>query len=272
LVAVDWYELPEVDSTGAPIPVEEEPPPAVTPDSAALGDVPAPPVPPARPRADAQDFVLTGDSLEVNAPGGELEWVSAAGGARGESSARDSLNTSVTPTALRTDWIEGDTIIAEFERVFAGVDSPSDEDDRVTLRRLTAAGTAKSLYRLDPVSTSDGSSAVSDSAVADSLATDTTGVAEEPAAGDSLLVRPAEAEEEAEDEAEEEGEGVQALEDVREPLPLHFVAGDRIIITMRNGEIEQMEVEGQTRGLYLEPNIDRMRGASTPGTGQGERG
>lgn len=249
LVAVDWWELPSTDSTDATDAAEVIVPP-VAADSGGLGGEAAPPD---RPRADAQDFILTGDSLEVNAPAGELERVSAAGRARGESTARDSLNTSVTPEALRSDWIEGDTIVAEFVRVFARPDSIPDEEDGVALRRLTASGSAKSLYRLDPVRTVGDSTTAPEGEEPSPVA-----VEEEPPTADTLGV-------------DLEGEALSA-DDVREPLPLHFVAGDRIIITMRNGEIEEMEVEGQTRGLYLEPNIDRRRGASTPGTGQGESG
>ncbi len=71
----------------------------------------------AQPQAVAEDFHLTGDSIEASLPVGELEWVFAAGTARGVSSARDSLNTSATDELIRYDWIQGDTIIATFSSV-----------------------------------------------------------------------------------------------------------------------------------------------------------
>jgi hypothetical protein len=169
---------------------------------------------------------------------------------------------AATPPALRTDWIEGDTIVAEFAPVFARADSVPSDEDGLTLRRLTASGSAKSLYRLEP-ERAPVDSVAADSAAAESdsvtVTVDSLAVAPDSvtAPADSLAVSPAAA---------------STPEDVKEPLPLHFVAGDRIIITMRQGEIEKMEVEGQTRGLYLQPNIDRRRGASLSGTGQGESG
>ena len=60
-----------------------------------------------QPRALAKDFLLTGDSIEADLPGGELERVYAAGTARGVSTARDSLNTDATDELIRSDWIEG---------------------------------------------------------------------------------------------------------------------------------------------------------------------
>jgi hypothetical protein len=34
---------------------------------------------------------------------------------------------------------------------------------------------------------------------------------------------------------------------------VHYVLGDEITIVMRDGEVESMEVAGQTRGVHLEP-------------------
>jgi hypothetical protein len=291
LVAVDWAELPASESPQDRESLEPVDPGALdlSTDTAQAAAEPEPEREPAQegtleatedvvadsiagtaaeeapvtgPRAEAEDFVLTGDSLDVEAPGGSLERVVSAGRARGESTSRDSLNSAATPPALRTDWIEGDTIVAEFAPVFARADSVPSDEDGLTLRRLTASGSAKSLYRLEP-ERAPVDSVAADSAAAESdsvtVTVDSLAVAPDSvtAPADSLAVSPAAA---------------STPEDVKEPLPLHFVAGDRIIITMRQGEIEKMEVEGQTRGLYLQPNIDRRRGASLSGTGQGESG
>ena len=74
------------------------------PDSADFG----------RPLAISEDVSMTGDSLDVRAPGQVLERVIAIGRARAVSSARDSLNTEDTPEIIRSDWIEGDTVVAVF--------------------------------------------------------------------------------------------------------------------------------------------------------------
>ena len=108
--------------------------------------------------AIAEEFTLTGDSIEVRLPSGELETVLAIGLARGVSSARDSINTDDTPELIRHDWIEGDTITATF--VVSPADSvavpalpeggpdaePAAEGER-RLDRLVAQGNARSFYR-----------------------------------------------------------------------------------------------------------------------------
>ncbi len=109
----------------------------------------------ARPWATAEDFTLTGDSVEVRAPGGELESVFAAGSARGISSAQDSLNSEDLPELIRHDWIEGQEITA----TFTGAESDSTlapdtelvgEESRYRLDMLVAQGAARSFYRSVP--------------------------------------------------------------------------------------------------------------------------
>jgi lipopolysaccharide export system protein LptA len=301
LVAVDWAVLPpdstdETGEGGAPSEGEEaEPgPPLVLseviaaaerrdslgPDSLAA----------LRPRAEAEDFVLRADSIEVMAPGQVLDQVVATGAARGESTARDSLNTALTPDALRADWIEGDTIIADFvfvpappppgetsaaalgdslrylsedelldleraaraENPGAGVDDPTDgTEGQVTLRRLTAAGNARSLYRLDPTAV-EVDTLAADSASLDSLALE---------AVDSAAADPGE-EAGPETPVPTDAEAIEALAQVEParpigPLPLHFVTGNRIIIELLNGEVDRMRVDGSARGMYLEPVATR---------------
>jgi lipopolysaccharide export system protein LptA len=118
------------------------------------GGVPPPPVDSldlARPVAEAEDFVLTADSVEVRTPGQVLDRIFAAGTARGESSARDSLNVPDLPDIARKDWLEGDTVIATFVRADPAPAQPTDTArGEYRLERLTALGGAKSLYRLLP--------------------------------------------------------------------------------------------------------------------------
>ena len=122
------------------------------------GEQPASSTNPTQPRAVAEDFVLTGDSIEADLPGGELERVTATGAARGVSTARDSLNTDDTHELIRSDWIEGDTIIATFRLVSADAgDPPTDGAAAVqpTERQidlLVARGQARSFYRSAPES------------------------------------------------------------------------------------------------------------------------
>ncbi len=116
------------------------------------GDQPASSANPTQPRAVAEDFVLTGDSIEADLPGGELERVTATGAARGVSMARDSLNTDTTDELIRSDWIEGDTIIATFRSVSADLgDPPTDaEPTERQIDLLVARGQARSFYRSAP--------------------------------------------------------------------------------------------------------------------------
>jgi lipopolysaccharide export system protein LptA len=124
-----------------PLPRDADTPLATAEDSAMV----------ARPTAEAEKFRLTADSLEVLAPGEVLDRIFAAGGARGESSARDSLNVPSLPELARTDWLEGDTIVATFSSpdssAAAAADTASGE---YRLEELVARGSARSLYRMLP--------------------------------------------------------------------------------------------------------------------------
>ena len=80
----------------------------------------------ARPHALAADFEITADSLEVLAPGDQIERLFAAGRARSVSYAGDSLNVEELPEVARSDWLEGDTIIVTFApEVAAGAPTPA---------------------------------------------------------------------------------------------------------------------------------------------------
>jgi hypothetical protein len=107
-----------------------------------------------KPVAVAEDFTLTADSIEVVAPAQELDHITAVGGARGVSTARDSLNVDDLPEIARNDWLEGDTVVATFVRIETAEDEPADTAAaRYQLDRLVANGEARSLYRMEPSDT-----------------------------------------------------------------------------------------------------------------------
>ncbi|MEJ2153444.1 MAG: hypothetical protein P8Y29_11000, partial [Gemmatimonadota bacterium] len=123
-----------------------------------------------QPTALAEDFRLSGDSIDVETPSQELERVVASGRARGVSLARDSLNTDEAPEVVTSDWLVGDTIIATFRSApAAGEDTavaqvgaePAGRE--YELERLEARGAARTLYRLAP---SDSTRARADSRLA----------------------------------------------------------------------------------------------------------
>jgi lipopolysaccharide export system protein LptA len=133
------------------IPITRE---IVVPDSLPPVEPPSTEADRSRPVAVADDFEIVADSLDMLAPGEVLERINATGSARAESATRDSLNTPDTPPFARTDWMEGDTIIAMFTRVaqdsVSGVAAPDSVREQYRLERLTAVGEARSFYRIEP--------------------------------------------------------------------------------------------------------------------------
>lgn len=232
---------------------------------------------PPRPVARAEEFVLRADSIEALAPGRALERVFAAGRARGESLGRDSLNTDATPEIARRDWIEGDSVVAFFVSADTTVPAPAGtpargEEGRARSRldRLVARGNARSLYRLvqrggtgaegDTV----GTGAVEAEGAAEGERRDTAAAA--PGAGalpDSLAVGPG--------APEADAGGTPGRR-----IALHYVTGREITIVLWRGQVEHMEVVGQTQGLYLEPGSPGAEigtfapGASAPGGPPGD--
>jgi lipopolysaccharide export system protein LptA len=92
-----------------------------------------------RARAVSPERDILADSLDVIMPGQQLEEVRAIG---------DAFATSV-PDTLRVisaerDWLEGDTIIVEFESVAA----TGEQESRSQARQLTATGEARSFYQM----------------------------------------------------------------------------------------------------------------------------
>ncbi|HET9949282.1 MAG TPA: hypothetical protein VFQ22_10200 [Longimicrobiales bacterium] len=109
-----------------------------------------------RPLAVAEDLELTGDSLELVAPGGEVESIFAAGSARSVSHARDSLNVESLPEIARSDWLEGDTIVVTLSRVPADSSAQNgtgEDESEFEVEQVVARVDARSLYRLLPEDT-----------------------------------------------------------------------------------------------------------------------
>jgi lipopolysaccharide export system protein LptA len=186
---------------------------------------------PVQPQAVAEDFVLTGDSIQADVAEDGLERVVATGDARGVSTARDSLNTEATDELIRYDWIEGDTIIATFIPVSADPQDPPTGEGEGSGRQmdlLVARGEARSFYRSAPDSPTDP--------VTDSVT--------DPAPGSVATNGPT----------------------GPRPLELNYVIGDEIRLYMKAGEVERMEVDNPT-GVYLQPRrqVDPTTAPPEPG-------
>ena len=275
---------------GEAIPLDAEPAPG---EAGALRTTPgetgdsAAAVPPARPRAVAETFELEGDSIDVLAPNELLERVVAVGGARGESLARDSLNTEDTPEIARSDWVSGDTIIAVFRPVAADTSAETgaepDEGQPAggyQLDQLVARGEAASLYRMtpsggdgaegeeeagegegeeivpedaaDPARQNPGDEVPAEDVVDEQVAAEEA--AEEGVSGEPAQEAATEEDPDAQEPSAEDGEEEAASE--AEPdnrLALHYVRGDLITIFMQDGEVTSVIVEGNARGVQLEP-------------------
>ncbi len=223
---------------------------------------------PARPRAVAETFELEGDSIHVLAPGEVLERVVAVGDARGESLARDSLNTEGTPEIARSDWVSGDTITAVFQPVgadtsaAAGAEPAADETSGgYQLDRLVARGQAASLYRLIPSGGGDepsqqdapGDEAAEQVAAGGEEQAAVEAVAEEEVSGAAQEAATEEDPGAREPAGEAGGEETAAQPEPDSRLALHYVRGDLITIFMQDGEVTSVIVEGNAQGVQLEP-------------------
>ncbi len=208
-----------------------------------------------RPFVRADQFSLTGDSIDVLSPGQVLDLVTAVGAARAEGLADDSLAASGLPEVARRDWMEGDTVIADFSTgepadskqntqnaententETAEMSQAPDSVQRSRLESITAIGTARSLYRMIDPDTAQ--------AEADTLATDPGPVVADatdpgPVAADTTDPGPVAA-----DTLESDGPARPAL---------HWVEGEKIIVHLEGREVVSMDVEGQTVGYHLEP-------------------
>lgn len=99
--------------------------------------------------AVAQDFTLIADSIQVDAPGSVLDRLTAVGNAFGERAA-DSASANL-PEIIRKDWMRGDTIVGTFIQLAVDTAAASDTVE-TALNTLTATGSARSIYRMEPAS------------------------------------------------------------------------------------------------------------------------
>jgi lipopolysaccharide export system protein LptA len=189
----------------------------------------------ARPIAISEDFTITGDSLVVTAPAGDLESVLAIGGAHATSTAGDLVVTGLSPAVANEDWIEGDEILATFARPEPDTtalaptlpaDSAAAEKD-FRLERLRARVNARAFYRM-PVNDSSRASAP-DSIAATPV--DSTRVAQPAGDGDCVA--------------------------------FHYVTGHEITILLDEGSVTSMEIEGDVAGTHFEPPC--ASGGAPPG-------
>jgi lipopolysaccharide export system protein LptA len=221
----------------------------VPPDSARAtpaGGVPPPPVDSldlVRPVARAEDFVLTADSVEVRTPGQVLDRIFAAGTARGESSARDSLNVPDLPEVARKDWLEGDTVTATFVRADPEARRPiaaGPEAGPNAMPDSLAGGAADSIPDIAPDSVLDSPSGTARTAAPDSAR-----------GGDFRLERLV-----AQGAARSLYRLLPADSTTRPGVDcpaISYVTGSMIVIVMDEGEVQRMEVEGPTEGWHMEP-------------------
>lgn len=107
-----------------------------------------------RPSAYAEDLTLVADSIEVLSPAQTLRALTAVGTARVVAVRADSADED-TPEVARSDWMEGDTVVASFLPPSPGRGSGTGPRaaGRALLETLVAAGNARSLYRVPPDTT-----------------------------------------------------------------------------------------------------------------------
>ncbi|MBI4545246.1 MAG: hypothetical protein HY703_08630 [Gemmatimonadetes bacterium] len=170
-----------------------------------------------RPMVVASDFQLTADSVEAIAPRRRLERVVAVGGAHGERlDAPAESELADLPDVVARDWIQGDTIVAEFaeaatdssrfgrgrapSKAFSGSAADSlkrAERPERELERLVAIGgkgRARSVYRLRE-----------------------SGPQGSPSSG------------------------------------LNYMIASRITLVFRKGEVHEVQAEGPVHGMHVQP-------------------
>lgn len=194
-----------------------------------------------RPLAVSEDFRIAGDSLDIEVSGETLRRVTAVGAARTESAVPPPGGGTDVPEVASSDWIEGDTVLAEFtpppevpDSAVApelppsagGADPPAEAQTSARLERLVAIGGARAFYRMPPSDTTEVEPA-----------TDTTSAAAEP--GDPA--------------AEPAPDAAAEPQACTARFAVHYVTGDAIIVSFSDGEVGTMEVTGSVGGWHLEP-------------------
>lgn len=231
-------ETPPLD---VPEPSEAPPEPEVDLQQAMLDSLDA-----RQPYAISGQTRIRADSLDVASESGRIEQLVAVGRAYAVSARDSTLDVSRLPEIARQDWMRGDTIVASFA-------ARSQGDSTVyAIERITATGSASSLYRLAPDS-ARAANAPEESARAEAQAVDvpppdSTGTADVAVTADSL--------------------GLPA-EEPTVVLPadapgIHYVVAAQIILVFENDDVSRMEVLQLQEGVHLEPR--RARAAPTTST------
>ena len=221
-----------------------------------------------RPFVSADQFSLTGDSIDVLSPGQVLDLVTAVGSARAEGLADDSLAASGLPEVARRDWMEGDTVIADFSTGESadstqttqnaqneentqseGATEAPDPEQRSRLESITAVGSARSLYRMIDADTAQAES--------DTLAADPEPVVVDPAEPEPVQADPGSESAAGDPVPSDSTVSADDSDTVESDGParpaLHWVEGEKIIVHLEGREVVSMDVEGQTVGYHLEP-------------------
>ncbi len=226
-----------------------EPPTPPAPDSmASAGEASEPPERGRRPEAIAEDFYLTSDSIEVEAPGGILESVFAYGRARAESggsapeasaepvvdaeedeaeevegveTAPDSVG--IDPKILGRDWIEGDTIVARFMLLQSQPDS---------LAEAVADSVAEMQVDIPEGGEAQEREYVLRQLVAVGRARTLHRSAPERTAADSATVTPPD----------------------RSRWSISYLLADQIVLTLSEGQVRHVLAEGTVSGIQLDPD------------------
>ena len=263
--SVPPLEEPQLDTTGL-TPGDVERARAIAERDARADSLDTPEDSVARPLAIADDFQLTGDSIDVSSPDQVLDLVTAIGSARAEAASPDSLVSEDLPEFANRDWMEGETIIAQFgSGAPAGgplaADSAAGGDgtgmaDREPAGDTTFAATppeAAGLSTTDHVPTPDRGrprletlTAIGEARSLYRLTTaDTTGTeADTPGTTPDTTGIAA-------DTPGSEPDTTDTGPDLRPAL--HWVEGEQITIYLEERSVVKMEVEGQTVGYHLEP-------------------
>jgi len=212
----------------------------------------------------AQPFAVSGetriraDSLDVATTEGRVDQMVAVGRAYAVSARDSTLDVSMLPEIAHEDWMRGDTITATFA-------SRTEADSTVyAIERIVASGSASSLYRLAPDSTTGPTPPTDFTDMPLSTAADSTPAPPPDSVGarvaaDSLAVA---------------SDSVDASADRVVVLPsnapgVHYVVAARIILVFANDEVSRMEVLGLEEGVHLEPRrasrptADRRAGGGT---------
>ena len=263
--SVPPLEEPQLDTTGL-TPGDVERARAIAERDARADSLDTPEDSVARPLAIADDFQLTGDSIDVSSPDQVLDLVTAIGSARAEAASPDSLVSEDLPEFANRDWMEGETIIAQFGTGAPAVgplaaDSAAAGDstgvaDRESAGDTTFAATppgAAGLSTTDHVPAPDDGrprletlTAIGEARSLYRMTTaDTTGTeADTPGTTPDTTGIAA-------DTPGSEPDTTDTGPDLRPAL--HWVEGEQITIFLEERSVVKMEVEGQTVGYHLEP-------------------